>query len=338
MDTQKHIDEQLLLDYFSDTLSPSQKQEVDEWLLLSEENRKIARDIQYIYIASDTLNTIKGIDSSDALYKVKKRFGKNKQPSYSLWLQRIAVILVLPLMISTLYFALREEPVENIEIRTNPGMVAKIHLPDGSNVWLNSQSYLKYPSKFTGNTRNVEINGEAYFSVFKDKDKKFIVNTPFDLKAEVLGTEFNIDAYKTNKQVTTTLVSGSVKLDYQGKNNKEESFILKPNDEVTYNTQTKGVEIQTSYVPIQTSWKDGLVVFRNTSFEQALQILSKRFNAEFIVKNALLYDNSYTGTFDGQHLYLILEHFRLTTDIQYKFIDPEVGENKTSQKTIVELY
>ena len=196
MDTQKNIDEHMLLDYFSGSLSATQKQEVEEWLNQSEENRKIARDIQYIYLATDTLQTIKGINSDQALVQVKKRIIKPEKKHYFVWLQRIAAILVLPLLISTLYFALKEDPVEYIEIRTNPGMVAKVDLPDKSKVWLNSQSYLKYPQKFTGDTRYVEINGEAYFSIQKDKTKKFIVNTPFDIKAEALGTEFNIEAYK----------------------------------------------------------------------------------------------------------------------------------------------
>lgn len=80
------------------------------------------------------------------------------------------------------------------------------------------------------------------------------------------------------------------------------------------------------YIPTQTSWKDGLVVFRNTPFNEALKVLSKRFNVEFIVKNDKLYNNSFTGPFDGQHLQLILEHFRLASGIQYRFIDPQTGQ------------
>ena len=87
-----------------------------------------------------------------------------------------------------------------------------------------------------------------------------------------------------------------------------------------------------------TAWKDGLVIFRDTPFEEALNILDKRFNVEFIVKNDLLYENSFTGSFDGQHLHLILEHFRLSSGIQYKFVDPQTGVDRFSQKTIVELY
>lgn len=340
MDTQKHIDEQALLDYFSGILSPVQKQEVEAWIQETEENRKIARDIEYIYFATDTINTIKSIDSTKALKEVKVRFSKkeNSKRSFILQLQRIAAILVIPLLISTLYYATKEEPVEFIEIRTNPGMVATVNLPDGSKVWLNSRSYLKHPQKFTGDTRNVEMEGEAYFSVQKDKSKKFIVNTPFNLKAEVLGTEFNMEAYKESNKVVTTLVSGSVRLSFQNKDNTEETMLMKPNDEISYNSKTRGVSLSKPYLPTLTAWKDGLVIFRNTPFEDALNVLSKRFNVEFIVKNDLLYENSFTGPFDGQHLHLILEHFRLSSGIQYKFVDPETGTDKISEKTIVELY
>lgn len=340
MDTQKHIDEHILLSYYSGTLSADQKQEVEAWLQDSEENRKIARDVQYIYMATDTLNTIKEVDSAKALAEVKNRLQKPNKVNYLVWFQRIAAILLLPLLVSTIYFATKEDPIEYVDVKTNPGMVATLNLPDGSKVWLNSGSYLKHPQKFTGDTRAVELNGEAYFSVQKDQSKRFIVNTPFDLKAEVLGTEFNIEAYKESNQVTTSLVSGSVKLSFLNKENNEESFLMKPDDEVTYNIKTKRIKTNASYLPTQTAWKDGLVIFRNTSFEEALKILSKRFNTDFIVKNDLLYENSFTGTFSGQHLTLILEHFRLSSDIQYKFIDPEIDPNKDkiSEKTIVELY
>lgn len=337
---QKQIDEHILLNYYTDSLSADQKLEVEQWLQESEENRKLARDVQYIYMATDTLNTIKEINSAEALEQVKKRFRKPNKTNYIVWFQKVAAILILPLLISTIYFVTKKDPVEYIEIKTNPGMVAALSLPDGSKVWLNSGSYLKHPQKFTGDTRTVELDGEAYFSVQKDKSKRFIVNTPFDLKAEVLGTEFNIEAYKESNLVTTSLISGSVKLSFRNKENNEESFIMKPDDEVAYSVKTKRIKTNTSYLPTQTAWKDGLVIFRNTSFEEALKILDKRFNTDFIVKNDLLYENSFTGTFSGQHLTLILEHFRLSSGIQYKFIDPEINpdKDKISEKIIVELY
>lgn len=340
MNTQNEIDEQLLLDYFSGTISPTQRQEIEAWLQASETNRKTARDIWYLFLATDTIHTIQSVDSSLALDLVKKKISQSSRDkrTWIFWFQRIAAIIIIPLIISTIYFATKDEPVEYIEVRTNPGMVATITLPDNSKVWLNSGSYLKYPQKFTTDIRNVELDGEAFFSVQKSKSKKFIVNTPFDLKAEVLGTEFNMEAYKKDNQVTTTLVSGSVRLSYQNKENKENELIMKPNDGFTYNISDKTLSRESTYIPTLTAWKDGLAIFRNTTFEEVLKILGKRFNTEFVVKNKLLYDYSFTGTFDAQHLSLILEHFRLSSNIQYKYISPKMDKNGLSEKTIIELY
>ena len=155
-------------------------------------------------------------------------------------------------------------------------MVAKVDLPDKSKVWLNSQSYLKYPQKFTGDTRYVEINGEAYFSIQKDKTKKFIVNTPFDIKAEVLGTEFNIEAYKKKNQVTTTLVSGSVRLSFLNKDNKEESVIMKPDEEISYNIKNKKIKLHTSCL-LYTSIVDHCLVSLKTKWNERGSLVSDNF-------------------------------------------------------------
>ena len=341
MDTQNDINEQQLLDYFSGTLSSTQKQKIESWLQASEENRKIARDIRYIFLATDTINTIESVNSSRALEDVRKRINKQKifdKQSLISWFQRVAAILILPLIVSTIYFAITGRTDEYIEIRTNLGMVTTVTLPDKSKVWLNSGTYFKYPQKFTGKTRDVVLDGEAYFSVQKDKSKKFIVNTPFNLKAEVLGTEFNIEAYKESNKVTTALVSGAVRLAYQSKDNKDKTILMKPDEEFEYNAKTGKLKQNNTHMATLTAWKDGLVVFRNTSFEDALKILGKRFDSEFIVKNDLLYNYSFTGTFQSQHLSLILEHFRLSSNIQYKYIYPETDNSKIPEKTIVELY
>ena len=264
MDKHKQINESILLGYFTGTLSIPLQQEVEDWISASEENKKIARDIQSICLATETLTCIRQTDSGTALKKVKSKIHSHRKISLSAWIQRIAAILILPLIISTIYFALKKDPIEYIEIRTNPGMVAAVNLPDGTKVWLNSRSYLKHPTRFTGNTRDVVLNGEAYFSVHKDKSKRFTVSTPFDIKAEVLGTEFNMEAYAADSSVRTTLVSGSIRLSFLDDNQKHKSFLMKPNEEFTYNQYTKKVKVDKPYIPTQTSWKDGLVVFRNT--------------------------------------------------------------------------
>lgn len=255
------------------------------------------------------------------------------------WGQRIAACLALPLLATTLYLILKNSPVEYVEIRTNPGMVAEANLPDGTKVWLNSGSSLKHPTRFTGDIRNVELDGEAYFEVHRDKSKRFIVNTPFRIQTEVLGTEFNIEAYRTDSVVRTTLVSGSVKLSFLGEGDKQRTFVMKPDEEFIYNPKTRTVRTDKPYVKTYTAWKDGQVVFRNTPLSEALKILTKRFHVEFIVKDSTLYGNSFTGVFSEQHLPLILEHFRLASGIQYRFIELEHNTQQTiQQKMKIELY
>lgn len=333
-----HINETILWSYFCGTLSPIQKQEVDDWIAGSEENREIARNIQSIYQASDALNCIRETDATAALKKVKERIRHPKKRDLLVQLQRIAAVLIIPLLVATIYFALKSDPVEYIEIRTNPGMTAKVDLPDGTKVWLNSRSYLKHPSRFTSHTRDVELTGEAYFDVEPDKHKPFIVNTPFDIKAEVLGTEFNMEAYETEKEVRTTLVSGSVRLTFKGEDNDDKSFVMKPDEEFVYNHKNKKLSVNKPYIPTLTAWKDGMVILKNTPFEETLKILSKRFNVEFIVKNDKLYNGSYTGPFNEQHLQLILDYFRFSTGIQYRFVDPKTDGHNLNGKTVVELY
>lgn len=335
-----NIDENILLKYFSNALLPQERIEVEQWIAQSAENSRLAKDIYYIYLSTKTMQIAKSVDTSSVLQKVKKKVNRHKKQTYLGVFQKIAAIVFLPLLLSTLYFSLKEGPVEYVEIKTNPGVVTKVNLPDGSEVWLNSASYLRHPSQFTGKTRTVLLDGEAYFSVSKDKSKRFVVNTLSHVKAEVLGTEFNMEAYGVDSTITTALVSGSVRLKYMDDKNEEQAIVMRPNEEAVYQRYTQKMEHhQAAYLPSQTAWKDGVVIFKNTPFKEALRILSKRFNVEFIVKNDVLYENSFTGPFDSQHLQLILEHFRLSSDIQYRFVDPEVGNGKDiMEKTVVELY
>ena len=340
MDKTYYVNETTLLSYFAGELTAEQRKEVEEWINLSADNKKSAHDIYQLYRATDTLKYMQSVDTRAAFSKVDKHIKQVKKKNlWLVWGQRIAACLMLPLLATTLYLTLKPAPDELIVLRANPGMVAIANLPDGSKVWLNSGSTLQYSARFSGETRNVKLNGEAYFSVKKDKNKPFIVNTPFDIQTEVLGTEFNMEAYSTDSLVRTTLVSGSVKLRWLAQNDKEQSFLIKPNEEFIYNSHSKETKVTKPYIQTYTAWKDGLVIFRNTSFAEVLQILSKRFNAEFIVKEPQLYNNSFTGVFDGQHLSLLLERFKFSSGIQYKYLEPKnQSQQEEQQKVRIELY
>lgn len=219
------IDEALLLRYFEGEVTLSEKDEIEKWIISSEANKKLAKQIYYLSFATKTMDTLKRTDARAALKEVRGRIRRERQLQWGRWAQRAAAILAIPLLLSTLYLyynADRQDEMSFIEVRTNPGMITTIVLPDSSRVWLNSESYLKYPVRFAKNERNVILQGEGYFSVRKNVDSRFTVQTPHHTQIQVLGTEFNVEAYEKEDEVNTTLVSGKVQFQYDSEEEKNE--------------------------------------------------------------------------------------------------------------------
>lgn len=219
------IDEALLLRYFEGEVTLSEKDEIEKWIISSEANKKLAKQIYYLSFATKTMDTLKRTDARAALKEVRGRIRRERQLQWGRWAQRVAAILAIPLLLSTLYLyynADRQDEMSFIEVRTNPGMITTIVLPDSSRVWLNSESYLKYPVRFAKNERNVILQGEGYFSVRKNVDSRFTVQTPHHTQIQVLGTEFNVEAYEKEDEVNTTLVSGKVQFQYDSERGKNE--------------------------------------------------------------------------------------------------------------------
>lgn len=219
------IDEALLLRYFEGEVTLSEKEEIEKWIISSEANKKLAKQIYYLSFATKTMDTLKRTDARAALKEVRGRIRRERQLQWGRWAQRAAAILAIPLLLSTLYLyynADRQDEMSFIEVRTNPGMITTIVLPDSSRVWLNSESYLKYPVRFAKNERNVILQGEGYFSVRKNVDSRFTVQTPHHTQIQVLGTEFNVEAYEKEDEVNTTLVSGKVQFQYDSERGKNE--------------------------------------------------------------------------------------------------------------------
>lgn len=173
-DTQ--IDEALLLRYFEGEVTLSEKEEIEKWIISSEANKKLAKQIYYLSFATKTMDTLKRTDARAALKEVRGRIRRERQLQWGRWAQRAAAILAIPLLLSTLYLWMNgneQNKVNFIEIRTNPGMITSTILPDGTHVILNSNSTIVYPSHFDEKSRNVQLNGEAYFEVTKEFPSAF---------------------------------------------------------------------------------------------------------------------------------------------------------------------
>lgn len=337
MKQKKEISELSLFRYVNHELNCQEHTEVEEWINASEENRKIAEDYYKLSFAVTSLQFIKRSAPQEALEKVNKRIKKKQLQKFYFFAQRVAVILLLPLLILSGFLLLqskKEAPVFYLEARMTPGMIGSTVLPDGTKVWLNSSSYLKYPNTFSGQTREVILDGEAYFKVAKNTEIPFIVHTEKS-SIKVLGTEFNMDAYGSNDFIVATLVEGSIEFNYQ--NSTSNSIVIKPNEQVYYNKKNNQSLIHKAYVPKDIAWKNGQIILKDTPLSDILWILSKRFNVEFLIKDPTFYKYSFTGVFTNQQIERVLEHFKRSSGIRYK-INYELDRDGEITKSKIELY
>lgn len=162
-------------------------------------------------------------------------------------------------------------PVFNI-LSTPKGGIFQVVLPDGTKVWLNSASSLKFPVEFTGNERRVSLTGEAYFEVAKNKDKPFFVNIN-DVEVRVLGTHFNIAAYQDDDNITTTLLEGAVLV----KDNNQSSAI-KPGEQAVINNNTNAIRVKAANIEQAMAWKNGYFKFADEDIRSIMKKLSRWYD------------------------------------------------------------
>jgi transmembrane sensor len=162
------------------------------------------------------------------------------------------------------------------EINVPRGGEYKLVLSDGTQVWLNSETRLKFPVQFVTDERLVELSGEAYFEVAHNSKKPFIVNTLKEAKVRVYGTSFNINAYSDNHEVAVTLSEGKVAVSKNG----SAQLVLKPGQQAIVTSETD-ISVNNVDAAAFGAWKDGLLVFDNLSMEEITKLLSRWYDVDF---------------------------------------------------------
>jgi transmembrane sensor len=196
-------------------------------------------------------------------------------------------------------------------LTTAKGETYKIRLPDGSLVWLNAASSLIYPASLNRNgVRRVELRGEGYFEIAKDKKHPFVVKT-VQQEVTVLGTHFNISAYPEESVTLTTLLEGSVEVA-----NSKEQKILVPNQQSA--TSGNGFSVKTVETDDVIAWKNGLFVFNDESLENIMREVSRWYDIEVIYRNADKNKLFFGGISRYDHLSGILKKLELTEGVHFK--------------------
>lgn len=273
-------------------------------------------------------------DQINAGVKVKR----NALQSFYRTFSKVAVVLIIPALITiaVLSYLTINSPGKTeswAEIHSPVGSRTKFQLPDGTQGWLNSGSSIKYPVNFM-NHRNVEISGEAWLDVVHLESDGFRVITPyFDVK--VLGTQFNVIAYENELMAEVILERGKVLVLGKDEELKGE---LNPDQQLVFNKSTKEFIKTNVDSKSYTSWKDGILIFRNVPMSEIARRLERKYNTEIILHGDELESSIFRATFQDESLDEICKMLSTVAPITYKIHDREKQADNTFAKGKVEMW
>ena len=198
------------------------------------------------------------------------------------------------------------------------GKKMKLILSDSTVVHINSGTSLKYPVKFLENKdRKVFLEGEAFFEVTKSNTAPFIVNTD-KIDIRVLGTKFDVSAYRDDEHISTVLVEGSVEISTSGGSTiGEEKYLLEPGQIGSWNKSMDNINIAETDVNEYTSWINGEIIFRIRPFPEILKVLERHYNVSITNNYRLLDSQQFFAKFDTESIEQVLTYFQNSTPFQY---------------------
>ncbi len=336
-----------------------EKQRLISWLGKDQENMNSFRQAESIWNALEIRASGKEFNIGEAFDRFKEKAQeriparKRIQLRQSMeWFIRIAAVFII---VAGLFYMLSDRkgskvPAFVCEMVAPRGSKAQITLPDGTKVWLNAESKLKYSNEFNRNSRDVFLEGEGYFEVAKNRFRPFVVNTA-DIKIKALGTTFNVKSYPGEKTVETTLIEGKVVLEKFTSDNKGLNLLtLKPNQKVIYykDSELKAGNLidikrnpRESVLPIKSAkarvilndkvnpeheiaWKNNRLYFEDESFQDLAVKLERRFGVNIHFMNNEIKQYPFSGRFDDIILEQILVALQFASPFYYSIVDKDI--------------
>jgi transmembrane sensor len=298
--------------------------------------------------AAKLIDQTASVDVDKAYHTVNRRINQEKTV-YRIYttLTRIAAVLTLPLLaftIWTLFFQETEKaPVELAqneitwqEIHSPVGMRSHVVLPDGTNLWLNAGSHLRYSIPFIRENREVELSGEAFLDVVKNEQSPFVVRTE-NTSVEVLGTQFNVNAYPETEQIQITLKEGKVKFRFQGDDGVFKYSELKSNDLLEFDKTDKTVIRENTNIEKYIAWHQNIMILDDTPMPELAGLLEQWYGVKVIIANEEIIRYKFTTTFDNEPLHRVLELLEISSPgikINYAMGKPIEGSKKFSPSVV----
>ncbi len=251
----------------------------------------------------------------------KRQLGALRRRSLLLKASRVAAVILLPVVavLATWRIMRVDEVQEPVTVSVERGQKASVVLPDGSKVWLNSQSVLTYTPDFRGRERNVSLTGEAYFEVRPDKSRPFTVGAGA-MEVKVLGTSFNVRAYPEDGMLTSTLVDGRVEV-----STPDGHYTLSPNQQIDYDVAGGKTLLPRSVEATDfTGWINNTLRFVDQPLEQIVLTVERMYNVDVEFATEGIKSRRFSGTLPNTSLESILEVISISSPIVYTVTDSTI--------------
>ena len=271
---------------------------VQAWVNEDKENKRVFDSLLQMWEYNP-----KRIHDNSTIYRKyqhrKNQFGKRKTVSpivyYALRISAVLFFLVSATFIANNIIVSSQNEVVYQEISVSKGSRSTFNLPDGTKVWLSNNSTIKYPSKFIGKNRELEIEGEAYFEVTHNKRKPFIVNIG-ENRIKVLGTHFSVTAYPNDKIVQADLVEGKIQFDIANNSGGFNSFLVKPSHSLVLDKTTRKLYEKELPNGFYDYWHKGIYEFRNETLEDLSYKIDRIYNTQIIFEDESIKEKRFSGT------------------------------------------
>jgi transmembrane sensor len=345
---------ELLTKKLSDEINEREEDELKFILINDEECRK-----QYTFFKNYWAEDQEQYSNNDLMFRrIKSKIGIVEDDEVivpdgfkkiSLFWRGLAAVLLAGVCFGAFYYsnyyhvASKKNPVAKLEIAKTPSRVkSRITLSDGTVITLNSETTLRYPPVFNGQTREVYLNGEAFFDVFKDHQHPFIVHAG-KMNVKVLGTAFNIKSYANESRSETTLIRGAIEVTMSDR--PSDRIILKPNEKLILNNTTiqkRGVTgnltamrtdtVYSNYAltnlthlksndttVVETSWVNNKLIFKDQAFNEIANQMERWYGVKIAFRNESVKDYRFTGVFENESVIQALDALKLIENFNYKY-------------------
>lgn len=365
------MNEELIIRFLQHDLTEEEKIQFEKWLAESSENMKLFRTTKQAWALTGSFSTLDDQQTEAEYSKFKYRYLQSEYARKSLlssippfW--RYAAVFIMASVFSFLLFKVIYKNENNVflssynEIKTKPGEKTQITLADGSSIWINSCSQLKYPVNLASEQIDMYLEGEAYFDLKKLPNRKITIHTS-RVNVNVLGTAFNLKSYNDDDIIETTLVRGQVALSYPSKDPKtQKQVFLSPNQTAIFYKKTNSVtfhgfaehrvlnlemlndtqklELKNKYNIVveesvdtesQISWINGKFTFKKETFESLAKRLERHYNVKISILDSSLKKSNFSGTFDKESIEQALKALSYPVPFRYTIIkDSIIIQNK----------